>query len=193
MEPDVEPPLLPLQGPRVRPSTSLRNARNTSTTNTTTTTTTNPTTTRQPSRRAQQSSPKKGQIARLPASARSATRITNQGKRPAPPAAAKRPPDRSAPTPAPTRPPARTARDNPTTRSTKPVVPAGERTSQGQVHGLTRARSASEAERWNITPDGGSAGREGRQFTVSNVGNNGRIYLRYVCTYPETWGCELQQ
>jgi hypothetical protein len=30
----------------------------------------------------------------------------------------------------------------------------------------------------DITPDGGSAGREGRQFTVANVGNNGRIYLR---------------
>ncbi len=34
--------------------------------------------------------------------------------------------------------------------------------------------------RIDITPDGGSAGREGRQFTVANVGNNGRIYLRYV-------------
>ncbi len=32
----------------------------------------------------------------------------------------------------------------------------------------------------NITPDGGSGGREGRQFTVGNVGNNGMIYLRYV-------------
>jgi hypothetical protein len=32
--------------------------------------------------------------------------------------------------------------------------------------------------RVDIAPDGGSAGREGRQFTVSNVGNNGRIYLR---------------
>lgn len=30
----------------------------------------------------------------------------------------------------------------------------------------------------SITPDGGSAGREGRQFTVAKVGNNGRIYLR---------------
>ena len=30
----------------------------------------------------------------------------------------------------------------------------------------------------DITPDGSSAGREGRQFTVANVGNNGRIYLR---------------
>jgi hypothetical protein len=30
----------------------------------------------------------------------------------------------------------------------------------------------------DLTPDGGSAGREGRQFTVANVGNNGKIYLR---------------
>nr|AAQ73639.1 LTE1-like protein [Epichloe festucae] len=29
-----------------------------------------------------------------------------------------------------------------------------------------------------VVPDGRSAGREGRQFTVANVGNNGRIYLR---------------
>jgi hypothetical protein len=42
-----------------------------------------------------------------------------------------------------------------------------------------RAREMSEGElNVDITPDGGSAGREGRQFTVANVGNNGRIYLR---------------
>lgn len=28
-------------------------------------------------------------------------------------------------------------------------------------------------------PESTSAGREGRQFTVANVGNNGRIFLRY--------------
>ncbi|KAJ4306730.1 Guanine nucleotide exchange factor lte1 [Collariella sp. IMI 366227] len=39
-----------------------------------------------------------------------------------------------------------------------------------------RARKASQDE--DITPDEGSAGREGRQFAVANVGNNGRIYLR---------------
>lgn len=61
-------------------------------------------------------------------------------------------------------------------------MPVGERTGQG------RARTASETERWDITPDGGSAGREGRQFAVSNVGNNGRIYLRYVCICSETLG-----
>lgn len=177
MEPDVDPPMLPLQGPRVRPSTSTRNVGNTSSS-------TFNTTIRQPSRRAQQPSPKKGQIARLPASARSATRVASQVRRPTPPTAAKRSPERSAPTPAPTRPAVRSARDNPTTRS-KTVLPVGERTSQGQGHGFTRARTTSEAERGDITPDGGSAGREGRQFTVSNVGNNGRIYLRYVCKCSE--------
>ncbi|KAF4630728.1 hypothetical protein G7Y89_g7410 [Cudoniella acicularis] len=41
-----------------------------------------------------------------------------------------------------------------------------------------RARREAEDGKHDITPDGGSAGREGRQFTVANVGNNGRIYLR---------------
>jgi len=41
-----------------------------------------------------------------------------------------------------------------------------------------RAKREAEDLKYDITPDGGSAGREGRQFTVANVGNNGRIYLR---------------
>ena len=41
-----------------------------------------------------------------------------------------------------------------------------------------RAKREAEDVKYDITPDGGSAGREGRQFTVANVGNNGRIYLR---------------
>jgi len=32
-----------------------------------------------------------------------------------------------------------------------------------------------------IFPDNASLARAGRQFTVGNIGNNGRIYLRYVC------------
>lgn len=44
---------------------------------------------------------------------------------------------------------------------------------------VLRQRSA-QTGGGNITPDGGSGGREGRQFTVGNVGNNGIIYLRYV-------------
>jgi hypothetical protein len=39
-------------------------------------------------------------------------------------------------------------------------------------------REAEDGKLNDLTPDGGSAGREGRQFTVANVGNNGRIYLR---------------
>lgn len=41
-----------------------------------------------------------------------------------------------------------------------------------------RARREAEDPKYDITPDGGSAGREGRQFTVAKVGNNGKIYLR---------------
>ena len=41
-----------------------------------------------------------------------------------------------------------------------------------------RAKKEAEDVKYDITPDEGSAGREGRQFTVANVGNNGRIYLR---------------
>lgn len=41
-----------------------------------------------------------------------------------------------------------------------------------------RAQREAEDLKHDITPDGGSAAREGRQFTVANVGNNGKIYLR---------------
>lgn len=47
-----------------------------------------------------------------------------------------------------------------------------------EKHAASRAGGAGGEVRVDITPDGGSAGREGRQFTVANVGNNGRIYLR---------------
>lgn len=41
-----------------------------------------------------------------------------------------------------------------------------------------RAKREAEDAKNEIIPDGSSAGREGRQFTVAKVGNNGRIYLR---------------
>lgn len=41
-----------------------------------------------------------------------------------------------------------------------------------------RVRRDAEDLKHDVTPDGGSAGREGRQFTVAKVGNNGKIYLR---------------
>jgi hypothetical protein len=54
-----------------------------------------------------------------------------------------------------------------------------ERKSQEENLLQRRAKKGSQDDdKWDITPDGGSAGREGRQFAVANVGNNGRIYLR---------------
>ncbi|CAL3963265.1 unnamed protein product [Diplocarpon coronariae] len=41
-----------------------------------------------------------------------------------------------------------------------------------------RVRREGDDAKNDITPDGGSAGRDGRQFTVGRVGNNGKIYLR---------------
>ncbi|KAK4223185.1 guanine nucleotide exchange factor LTE1 [Podospora fimiseda] len=62
----------------------------------------------------------------------------------------------------------------------KPLLPVTERKSRDEVMAVRRAKKGShdDADKWDITPDGGSAGREGRQFAVANVGNNGRIYLR---------------
>ncbi|KAI1372305.1 ras GEF [Hypoxylon crocopeplum] len=58
----------------------------------------------------------------------------------------------------------------------KPLLPASERRSGGNDGNKTKWEA--DGEKLNITPDGGSAGREGRHFTVANVGNNGHIYLR---------------
>ncbi|KAI1764873.1 ras GEF [Hypoxylon sp. FL1150] len=58
----------------------------------------------------------------------------------------------------------------------KPLVPVSER--RIGSHDGNNAKRETDGEKWNITPDGGSAGREGRHFTVANVGNNGQIYLR---------------
>lgn len=61
----------------------------------------------------------------------------------------------------------------------KPLLPLTERASHEGTLGARHPRKGSQDEdKWDITPDGGSAGREGRQFAVANVGNNGRIYLR---------------
>ncbi|KAK4163022.1 guanine nucleotide exchange factor LTE1 [Cladorrhinum sp. PSN259] len=62
----------------------------------------------------------------------------------------------------------------------KPLLPVTERNSQEETVAVRRAKKGSQddADKWDITPDGGSAGREGRQFAVANVGNNGRIYLK---------------
>ncbi|KAH8883905.1 hypothetical protein GQ53DRAFT_882036 [Thozetella sp. PMI_491] len=59
------------------------------------------------------------------------------------------------------------------------LLPVTERKSQEDGMPAWRAKKLGQDEdKFDIAPDGGSAGREGRQFTVANVGNNGRIYLR---------------
>jgi hypothetical protein len=71
-------------------------------------------------------------------------------------------------------------------RQPKPLLPVTERRSYEEKSPGKKSKSGNDddgKETWNITPDGGSAGREGRQFAVWNVGNNGRIYLRCVCSY----------
>jgi hypothetical protein len=65
--------------------------------------------------------------------------------------------------------------------ATKPILPAAERRMHGDVS-TTRRRKGSEADKWDVPSDG----REGRQFTVGNVGNNGRIYLRYAPPFLPT-------
>ncbi|KAK7921242.1 hypothetical protein PG985_009264 [Apiospora marii] len=68
------------------------------------------------------------------------------------------------------------ARLSPVNKS-KPILPATERRSGGDEARPMTKREADQGK-WDIAPDGGSAGREGRQFTVANVGNNGKIFLR---------------
>ncbi len=61
----------------------------------------------------------------------------------------------------------------------KSLLPVTERKSQ-EENKLDRLakKDGADGEKLDIAPDGSSAGREGRQFTVANVGNNGRIYLK---------------
>ncbi|CAK7229342.1 Guanine nucleotide exchange factor lte1 [Sporothrix curviconia] len=70
-------------------------------------------------------------------------------------------------------------RTSPTAMS-KSLLPATERKSQeeNKLDRLAKKDVLDGSDKWEIAPDGASAGREGRQFTVANVGNNGRIYLR---------------
>jgi hypothetical protein len=68
-----------------------------------------------------------------------------------------------------------TARNNMHSAAGTPILPASERRLHEDKVGL-RSRKGSEVDKWDIPTDG----REGRQFTVANVGNNGKIYLRYA-------------
>lgn len=63
-----------------------------------------------------------------------------------------------------------------------------------RTNSLRRAHNSNEVLRQGQLESPGSSsdgvgtwsdGREGRYFTVANVGNNGKIYLRYVASYPE--------
>ncbi|KAH9907755.1 ras GEF [Xylariomycetidae sp. FL2044] len=63
-------------------------------------------------------------------------------------------------------------------RTPKPLVPISERRPGGQD------KKDNEGNKSSITPDGGSAGREGRHFTVANVGQNGQIFLRPTVRPP---------
>jgi hypothetical protein len=58
------------------------------------------------------------------------------------------------------------------------------RRAKDSVEDLAAARARAELEEKRTSPDGGSLGREGRQFTVGSIGNNGRIYLRYGPLFP---------
>ncbi|KAH8907265.1 hypothetical protein BR93DRAFT_951449 [Coniochaeta sp. PMI_546] len=74
---------------------------------------------------------------------------------------------------------------SPTITQPKSLLPLTERSSQEDKHPHRKFTKASHHDATlDITPDGGSAGREGRQFAVWNVGNNGRIYLRPTVRPP---------
>lgn len=62
----------------------------------------------------------------------------------------------------------------------RPLVPFTERKSVDDRGSRKPSKDADGLDKSDVIPDGGSAGREGRQFTVAKVGNNGRLYLRYA-------------
>lgn len=64
----------------------------------------------------------------------------------------------------------------------RPIVPLAEQRSITRT--LSLGKRDAEKDRWDVAPDGASAGREGRQFSVVNVGNNGKLFLRYACAQP---------
>lgn len=64
----------------------------------------------------------------------------------------------------------------PSTTTGRPIVPVTEQRSINRT--LSIGRRDVEKDRWDVAPDGASAGREGRQFSVVNVGNNGKLFLR---------------
>lgn len=73
-------------------------------------------------------------------------------------------------------------------RSSEKTAARGRQNSLRHVKNSKEVLRQRSANRGNddVAPDGMSGGREGRQFTVANVGNNGRIYLRYDCITSTT-------
>lgn len=70
-----------------------------------------------------------------------------------------------------------TAKDAADAGASKPRRQRSIRLAKDSVEDLAARTRSQESKR--ISPDSGSLGRGGRHFTVGNVGNNGRIYLRY--------------
>lgn len=63
--------------------------------------------------------------------------------------------------------------------ATRPLLPLSEgKLYQDRAESRGHSRET-ETEKWHVNLDNAAAARDGRQFTVANVGNNGRIYLRY--------------
>lgn len=188
MEPDVDPSMLPLQGVRLSPSHHPA----------TTATTASPTSisfsqarrpgSARPAPRRPASSSQKGDASRLPAAARPATRVASHVR---PPRTSSVPIDQSEAAPSKLALATQRLRGPPPANSsrTPPLLPLSER-KQGQNMLVSRPGQNSEPERLDITPDGGSGGREGRRFAVSNVGNNGRIYLR--CVVWRKWALRVK-
>lgn len=75
----------------------------------------------------------------------------------------------------PPKPPTKVMRKASTTG--RPIVPLTEQKSLDIT--LSKGKRDGESDGWDVAPDGASAGRQGRQFTVANVGNNGKLFLRY--------------
>ncbi|KAH8161853.1 hypothetical protein CIB48_g6394 [Xylaria polymorpha] len=67
------------------------------------------------------------------------------------------------------------ARTSPVT-SSRPRLPVSERRS-GEQNG-SRTNKSLDGDKWISSAEGSAGGREGRHFTVANVGSNGQIFLR---------------
>ncbi|KAI1328547.1 ras GEF [Xylariaceae sp. FL0255] len=68
------------------------------------------------------------------------------------------------------------------TSPSRPLVPASERRHGENVGSRSRSGTVGEMSSYKVGAD--QVGREGRHFTVANVGNNGRIFLRPTVVRP---------